>query len=286
MGKKAKENKNYFSTVEEEAVIRYNLESTSRAEKNEIFSKVLYKPLSKLVEIVVKKYSTFIGNCGMEELEAMAFDFVYQSMDKFYPYIIQFQRPDMEKPKNSKEHRYYFIEEAQEALRILNEEDVDGTIYTMRTYKAYSYFGTICKNYVTNHGKTQYKIESNVDELSISMKAINNNSQYHYEIDDILDDNTYENLYDNIIKSIQNEITSNYRLKENDIKVGESLILIFNNWEAISMENENSNNNFFTKKKIYQILKDMTALDANEITMALKHYKALYAFVKADNKYV
>ena len=136
--------------------------------------------------------------------------------------------------------------------------------------KAYSYFGTICKNYLMGQIiKDQKEINRKISYEDIST-SLENNPEFSYSIDS----DKVES--DSIIKSLLNEIDrciKEENLNENELKLGYALYDIFENYESIF---EGSTNNKFNKNIILLSLREMTNLSTKEIRSSMKKYKVIY----------
>jgi hypothetical protein len=136
--------------------------------------------------------------------------------------------------------------------------------------KAYSYFGTICKNYLMGQIiKDQKDINRKISYEDIS-PTLENSPEYSYSIDsDTLDSEL-------IIKKLLNELDKFLKdgnLNENEIKLGYALHEIFENYDSIF---EGSSNNKFNKNIILLSLREMTNLSTKEIRSSMKKYKVIY----------
>ena len=149
-------------------------------------------------------------------------------------------------------------------------------------YKAYSYCGTIIKNYLI------YKINQFVKNQK------RNTSYDAYDTDELSDlTDTLRYSYDgessNIaflgelmkktatdIEIIVNDPVKN-KLNENQIKVGKALVEILNNWEELFAQ---MGSNKFNKSSILLFLKETTLLSTKEIRDAMKQYRSMYYVIK------
>jgi hypothetical protein len=136
--------------------------------------------------------------------------------------------------------------------------------------KAYSYFGTICKNYLMGQIiKDQKEINRKISYEDISSN-LENDPEYSYMIDS-------ESISsDEIIKRFLNELNEFIKkgnLSENEIKLGHALYEIFENYDSIFI---GSDNNKFNKNIILLSLRDMTNLSTKEIRTSMKKYKVIY----------
>ena len=136
--------------------------------------------------------------------------------------------------------------------------------------KAYSYFGTICKNYLMGQIlKDQKEINRKVSYEDIS-SDLENDENLSYSIDN--DSFDSENIIRNFLIELK-KITKEKNLNENEIKLGEALMDIFENYETIFI---GTNNNKYNKNIILLSLREMTNLNTKEIRSAIKKYKTIY----------
>lgn len=149
-----------------------------------------------------------------------------------------------------------------------------------RGTKSYSYFGTVCKNYLRNRlMKTDKNKIRNVSYQDISSK-IEENPEYSYELEYEFPMET-TNFIKIIIDEIKEEIDNNSELNVNEIKVGYAVIDILNNWQNIFYNGEGGSNIYAKNKVLYQ-LREITYLSSKEIRNALKIYRSLYEILKKE----
>jgi hypothetical protein len=136
--------------------------------------------------------------------------------------------------------------------------------------KAYSYFGTICKNYLMGQIiKDQKEINRKISYEDISSN-LENNPSYSYDIDsDVIDS---ENVIKKFLLELDNFLDSE-NLSENESKLGHALYELFDNYEQIFIGNDN---NKFNKNVILLSLREMTNLSTKEIRGSMKKYKIMY----------
>jgi len=136
--------------------------------------------------------------------------------------------------------------------------------------KAYSYFGTICKNYLMGQILKDRKDTNRKISYEDISTDLENNENYSYEID--IEDIDSEN----VIKCFLKELTiliNDKKLNENELKLGQALYDIFENYDKIFIS---TNNNKFNKNIILLSLREMTNLNTKEIRVALKKFKSVY----------
>ena len=136
--------------------------------------------------------------------------------------------------------------------------------------KAYSYFGTICKNYLMGQIiKDQKEINRKISYEDIS-SSIEENVKYSYTIEE--NDFSSENIIIQFKIDLKNYINKQ-QLNENEKKLGIALLDIFDNYESLI---SNTDNNKFNKNIILLSLREMTNMTTKEIRSSLKKYKSLY----------
>jgi len=136
--------------------------------------------------------------------------------------------------------------------------------------KAYSYFGTICKNYLMGQIiKDQKETNRKISYEDISTSLENDEGYAYYIENDNVDSERI--IYHFLIKLelfIKNE-----NLSENEVKLGQALYDLFDNYENIFVGNDN---NKFNKNIILLSLREMTNLSTKEIRGSMKKYKNMY----------
>jgi hypothetical protein len=136
--------------------------------------------------------------------------------------------------------------------------------------KAYSYFGTICKNYLMGQIiKDQKETNRKISYEDISTSLENDEGFAYYIENDGLDS---ERVIHHFLIELENFI-KNENLSENEIKLGQALHDIFDNYENIFVGNDN---NKFNKNIILLSLREMTNLSTKEIRGSMKKYKNMY----------
>ncbi len=136
--------------------------------------------------------------------------------------------------------------------------------------KAYSYFGTICKNYLMGAIQKDTK-ETNrsisYDDISSDLEE---NLKHSYVIDE-----EHVDYKDVVIKFIiqMEEFMETNELNENEQRLGYALIEVFSNFEKIFQVGDG---NKFNKNLILLSLREMTSLSTKEIRISLKKFKKVY----------
>jgi hypothetical protein len=136
--------------------------------------------------------------------------------------------------------------------------------------KAYSYFGTICKNYLMGQIlKDQKETNRKISYEDIS-GDLENAPQMIYYLD--IEQPEEVNLIPILINYIK-EIIEENELNESELKLGLSLVEILENYETIFPATDN---NKFNKNVILLSLREMTNMSTKEIRASMKKFKKLY----------
>jgi len=139
-----------------------------------------------------------------------------------------------------------------------------------KNHKAYSYFGTICKNYLMGAiQKDAKELNRNVSYDDIS-SDIEESMEFSYSIDEFHLD--YKDVIVKFVTELENFMESE-ELNENEQKLGYALIEVFANFEKIFQIGDG---NKFNKNLILLSLREMTSLSTKEIRVSLKKYKKVY----------
>lgn len=136
--------------------------------------------------------------------------------------------------------------------------------------KAYSYFGTICKNYLMGQiMKDQKELNRKISYEDISSDLSNNPAfSYHIDNDDYGSEYIIKKFLDKLKDSLDNE-----GMNEQEHKLGSAIYDLFDNYGTIFPD---TNNNKFNKNIILFELREMTNLSTKEIRNSIKKYKKLY----------
>ena len=136
--------------------------------------------------------------------------------------------------------------------------------------RAYSYFGTICKNYLMGAIQKEAK-EFN---RTVSYDGISPSLEDSFELSYVIDESQLD--YRDVITKLSvklEEFMNTEKLNENEVKLGYALLDIFNNFDKIFQIGDG---NKFNKNLILLSVRDMTGLTTKEIRIALKKYKKIY----------
>jgi hypothetical protein len=142
--------------------------------------------------------------------------------------------------------------------------------------KAYSYFGTICKNYLMGQIiKDQKELNRKISYEDIS-SSLEEDERYSYTIDEQYIDSSL--IIEKFIAVVEEHI-ENGKMNENEVKLGYALIDMFKNYDNIFIQ---SKNNKFNKNLVLLSIREMTNLNTKEIRSSIKKYKKMYSKILAD----
>jgi hypothetical protein len=136
--------------------------------------------------------------------------------------------------------------------------------------KAYSYFGTICKNYLMGQIQKEQKESNRKIPYEDITAALENRPDmvYYLEFETIDTPKTIEYFKEDLKVYIEKD-----DLNTNEYKLGTALLELFENYGNIFI---GTDNNKFNKNIVLLSLREMTNLNTKEIRLYLKKYKVLY----------
>jgi predicted nuclease with TOPRIM domain len=143
--------------------------------------------------------------------------------------------------------------------------------------KAYSYFGTICKHYLLGQLiKDDKKLKSDVSYEDV-YNTVENMDDQIYNIDD--QKMQLDSFIEEISASIKAELKHS-KLSETEVKVGDALTKILDNWETIFEQIESGNK--YNKNLILSYIREITDLNTKDIRVGMRRFKKMYVFIKND----
>ena len=136
--------------------------------------------------------------------------------------------------------------------------------------KAYSYFGTICKNYLMGQIlKDQKETNRKISYEDISATLENRPDMIYYlEFEKIEAETIIEFFMSDLKLYVESK-----DLHENESRLGHALVELFEDYGNIFIGNDN---NKFNKNIVLLTLREMTNMNTKEIRVYLKKYKTLY----------
>ena len=294
-GRKPKERKGYFYEKEENAIVQY-INEKNVEEKNRIFNTILYPALTKMIESIIRRYKLFVPDEDFEQNFNDTISYLLTKIDHFKPRITGYDLIEDEKELS----KYHFVtmseEDLKSKLRDASKEDPDYVVvyfgfddedesninkkyYKKEThnYKAYSYCGTVCKNYLmfksTQYAKKKVRNTSYDDvfeDLSNNVKYSTNETSYAEIAEKLVVNVAYE--IERMIENAEENL-----LNENEIKVGNALINLLRNWEEVLPD---GGSNKLQKSSVLYFLREETMMSTKEIRDNMKKYKCVYKILR------
>ncbi len=146
--------------------------------------------------------------------------------------------------------------------------------------KSYSYYGTVVKHYLLGKLiKEDKKMKQNLNFDEVA-PAVEEKDELTYRIDDDGIDLTV--LIEGISESIKKEMEERV-LNENEVKVGNALTSILDDWEVLFDDDNVPGGNKFNKNLILYYMREMTSLNTKDIRNAMKRYKIIYNVLKEES---
>lgn len=309
-GRKPKERKGYFYEKEEQAIIDY-VKSDSAEEKNRIFNSILLPALTKMIESIIRRYKLFVPDEEFPQTFNDTISYLLTKINNFRPEMWVYEEipgPTPEPPvdltaagfielkKTINEHSPKYIRVFRNGPFVdlpatgepLDEwykerpEDEEPLykLYKLELhhYKAYSYCGTVCKNYLI-YKNIQYT------------KNKQRNLPYDEMLEDFSRDPKYttpeeENqisMVERLIKEVSSEIKNmmadreKNSLNENEIKVGVALTELLDRWEDVLKVDAS---NKLQKSSVLYFLREETMMSTKEVRDNMRVYKKAYYNLK------
>jgi hypothetical protein len=146
-----------------------------------------------------------------------------------------------------------------------------------RGKKAYSYFGTISKNYILGLLIKDEKYMKQTASYEDMMTDFEERQDLTYVIDNdsfVMDDFIL-NLIGNIKDEMNDEdLPPKKKLNDNEKKVGHALMYILENWET-AFEGFDGGSKY-NKNSVLETMRNYTNLSTKDIRIAMKRFKDLY----------
>lgn len=143
--------------------------------------------------------------------------------------------------------------------------------------KSFSYFGTICKNYLYGEMIKAYKRSTRTIDYDEVLDDLIQRPDMITHIDK--EELDMSNFINKLIEEIKAEL-GDEKINDNEYKVGVSLIQILQDWNVLFEDFVGTSK--FNKNLILLWLREMTGLSTKEIRNAMRRFKSLYYIFK-DN---
>jgi hypothetical protein len=230
---------------------------------------------TEMIEVSKKKKPTTENYFDIREETAVRMFLTASTFDEKNKIYNDFLRHPLDKMISSIIRRYKLYRKDMDFIEI--HTDTHSFLMTKidkfspsKEKKAYSYFGTICKNYLMGQIlKDQKEMNRKVSYEDIS-GDLENRAEMVYYLD--VEPDVEVNIIP-ILKSYIKDVLEENDLNDNEIKLGIALIEVLDNYETIFPA---SDNNKFNKNVILLSLREMTNLSTKEIRASMKKYKKIY----------
>ena len=300
-GRKPKERKGYFYEKEEQAIVDYT-SSTNQEEKNRIFNTVLMPALTKMIESIIRRYKLFVPEEEFQQTFNDTISYLLTKINNFKSEMWlyeEFSGEPTEPPvdltktgfielkKTINEHSPKFVrvfeDEKEQYWSKENEEFESTKLFTiykleLRHYKAYSYCGTVCKNYLiykniqyTKNKQRNLPYDEMLDDFSKDPKYTVPEEDGHYSmVERLIKEMSSE------IKTMMSEREKN-ALTDNEMKVGVALTELLDHWEEV-LNVDGSNK--LQKSSVLYFLREETMMTTKEVRDNMKSFKKAYYILK------
>jgi hypothetical protein len=147
--------------------------------------------------------------------------------------------------------------------------------------KAYSYFGTIAKNYILGlrikdekYMKQNYSYEDMYEEFEER-----NDLVYYIDNDEFSMDKFLKKVSDGIKDELDDSnLPPKKKLNENERKVGYALVDILENWETAFESMDGGSK--YNKNSVLETMRNYTNLSTKDIRLSMKRFKDMYEILK------
>ena len=150
-----------------------------------------------------------------------------------------------------------------------------------RGKKAYSYFGTIAKNYILGlliKDEKYMKQTASYEDMSSNLEE-RSDLTYVIDGDGFMMDDFIKKLSEGIKEEMNDENQPpKKKLNDNERKVGLALIEILENWETAFEAMDGGSK--YNKNSVLETMRNYTNLSTKDIRLAMKRYKELYELLK------
>lgn len=289
-GRKPKERKGYFYENEEEAIVKY-INETNTIEKNKIFNIVLYPALTKMIESIIRRYKLFVPDEEFEQNFSDTISYLLTKINHFKPEIYCYD----EYTGTTEGIEFFEMSESEYREKVKGAEETDPEFIhvdfedeyenskknnfkkVLHKYKAYSYCGTVCRNYLMYKCSQYTKKKLRNSSYEDIYEDINNDERFSTT------EESFATHAENLIKNISNEIEKTINedsisaLTESEIVVGKSLVNLLRRWEEV-LPNEGSKK--LQKSSILYYLREDTMMTTKELRDNMRRFKNAYYLLK------
>lgn len=295
-GRKSKNRKGYFYEDEEQAVLDY-ISSNDKEEKNEIFKAVLLPAFTKMIESIIRRYKLYLPDEEFQQTFDDTISYLLMKISNFKQNITVYE--EIENVSDAVKHNavevdaktfgdknFPYREDSPEYICVecCDDSDYFNVKYYKRyfkkikkNYKAYSYCGTVCKNYLIFKNMQFAKDQQRNTPYDSVSDTIEDNEEYS------TDSNEQSMLAVTLIEKSKKEIKNMIEhrednlLTDDEVKVGVAICELFDRWEELIDEN---GSNKLQKSSVLYFLREQTMMDTKTLRDNMKPYKKLYYIIK------
>lgn len=293
-GRKPKEKKGYFYENEEQAVMNY-INSENQEEKNKIFVETLYPAFTKMIESIIRRYKLYVPDEEFDQTFNDTISYLLTKITNFKPIINMYEL--LEKPSDDVKKTATKVWQSDFDVRAEDDgpkyikvcyiddgdysnpvEKVLGYYKKVRKqYKAYSYCGTVCKNYLIFKNIQFVKEQQRTTPYDTVSDSFENDSRYS------TDEEQFSGIADKLIKESAKEIKNmidnkdKFSLSDEEVKVGIALCEVMNRWEEL-IKDDGSNK--LQKSSVLYFLREETMMDTKTFRDNMKKFKKVYYNLK------
>ena len=148
-------------------------------------------------------------------------------------------------------------------------------------YKAYSYCGTVAKNYLKAKNIQYSRNKERNLPYDDVFSDIHNDAYYSSSNEETTFKKEAPGLLSNTAKEIEKMILEPEKnnLNENEVRVGIALIELLNNWEEIFIDD---GSNKLNKSSVLYFLREETMMTTKEVRDNMKKYKVIYRILRDE----
>lgn len=293
-GRKPKEKKGYFYENEEQAVMEY-INAENLEQKNKIFVEVLYPAFTKMIESIIRRYKLYVPDEEFEQTFNDTISYLLTKITNFKP-IINIYEP-LERPSDEVKKTATRVWQDEFDIRaeenqpkyikvcFVDEGDYSNPVEKIlgyykkvkKQYKAYSYCGTVCKNYLIFKNMQFVKEQQRTTPYDTVSDSFENDTRYSTE------EEQFSGIADKLIKESSKEIKNmidnreKYSLTDDEVKVGIALCEVMNRWEEL-IKDDGSNK--LQKSSVLYFLREETMMDTKTFRDNMKKFKNVYYLLK------
>ena len=316
-GRKPKERKGYFYEKEEQAIVDY-IATQNTEEKNKIFNTILMPALTKMIESIIRRYKLFVPEEEFQQTFNDTISYLLTKINNFKPEMWVYEEitenpPEppvdltaagfVELKKTINEHSPKYIRVFREEPKSLEDMYYPVEIETMQKwwkehpedkpveeplfklyklelhhYKAYSYCGTVCKNYLiykniqyTKNKQRNLPYDEMLDDFARDPRYVAQEEESHLSM--------VERLIKEMSTEIKNMMANREKnsLTDNEMKVGVALTELLDRWEDV-LNVDGSNK--LQKSSVLYFLREETMMTTKEVRDNMKSFKKAYYILK------